>query len=130
MSEEMERKIKEIFAYHPEVKLAYFFGSRVSGEAGPMSDFDFAVYLDERDVKKIFEIKITLMNEIGLLLKTDKVDMVVLDTAENLELKFFIIKDGRLIFEREPYRLLVEPRIMNEYFDFHSLLLRHSLTKA
>ena len=124
------QKFKDIFESHPEVKLAYLFGSRVSGETGPLSDFDFAVYLDERDAIKIFEIKVALMDEICRLLGTDKIDIVVLDRAENPELKFSVIKNGRIILDREPYRLIVEPKIMNEYFDFRTMLLRHNLTRA
>lgn len=129
MSEEMEKKIKEIFESYPEIKLAYFFGSQVSGQTGPLSDYDFAIYMDERDAKKTFAIKVDLMDKIGQLLKTDRIDIVVLDTAENPELKFAIIKDGKIIINREPYKLLLEPKIMNEYFDFHAMLLRHNLTK-
>lgn len=126
----MERKIKEIFESYPEIKLAYFFGSQVSGQTGPLSDYDFAIYMNERDAKKTFAIKVDLMDKIGHFLKTDRIDIVVLDTAENPELKFSIIKDGKIIIDREPYKLLLEPKIMNEYFDFHAMLLRHNLTKA
>lgn len=131
MNNEQTEKVISAFQSHPEVKLAYFFGSRAKNEEGPMSDYDFAVYLDEKDKKKVFETKFVLMDEISRLIGTDKIDIVVLDITENPEIKFFIIKEGKLIFEREAhYRVLVEPRIMNEYFDFYSMLRRHELTKA
>ncbi|MFA6973811.1 MAG: nucleotidyltransferase domain-containing protein [Parcubacteria group bacterium] len=130
MNTETKSKLRDIFASHPEVKLAYLFGSQVSGEVGPMSDFDFAFYADERDVTKLFDLKFVLMDEIGRLLGTDKIDIVVLNTAENPELKFAIINEGEVIFDSEPYKLIVEPRIMNEYFDFRSMLLRHNLTRT
>ncbi|PIT98570.1 MAG: hypothetical protein COT71_00125 [Candidatus Andersenbacteria bacterium CG10_big_fil_rev_8_21_14_0_10_54_11] len=47
----------DIFRQYPEVKLAYAFGSQTDGTAGPMSDYDFAVYLDTREASAIFEIK-------------------------------------------------------------------------
>lgn len=130
MNSQQLKKIKTIFQSHPTVKLAYFFGSKAKGESGPLSDYDFAVYLDEKDKKRIYKIKFVLMDEISRLLASDKIDIVILNTAENPEMKFAIIKEGKLIFEREPYKVLVEPRIMNEYFDFHLMLIRHGLTKS
>lgn len=118
-------ELKEIFQRHDEVKVAYFFGSQAANEAGPMSDFDFAVFLGTKDPKTIYGIKFALMDELGRLLGTDKIDVVVLDTAMQPELKYRIIKDGILLKEVEPYRVELEPRIMNEYFDFRIMTARH-----
>ncbi|HLD30652.1 MAG TPA: nucleotidyltransferase domain-containing protein [Patescibacteria group bacterium] len=119
-----------IFKKYPQIKLAYFFGSRAEKTEGPMSDYDFAVYLDEKDKNKMSEIKFFLADKIGLALQTDKIDIVILNTAESSELKYNIIKDGILIHEKEPYKMIVEPKILNEYFDFYSMLKRHNLTAA
>lgn len=124
------KKIKEIFKSYPKIKLAYFFGSRVNGNAGPLSDYDFAVYVDEKDKKKLFNIKLELMDKISRFLKTDKVDIVVLNLIEGAELKYNIIKEGKLIYEKEPFRVIVEPKIMNEYFDFNLMLKKYNLTKV
>lgn len=124
------KELKNIFKLYPKIKLAYFFGSRANGKAGPLSDYDFAVYIDERNKKKLFELKFILMDKISRLFKTDKVDVVILNMTESPELKFNIIKEGRLIYEKEPFRVLVEPRILNEYFDFHFMLKKYNLTKA
>lgn len=127
---EIAEKLLPVFQKHPEIKLVYLFGSRVKAKCGPLSDYDFALYLEEKDKKKIFEIKLQLLSEIGQILGSDKIDLVILNTVEAPELKYNIIKEGKLIFEREPYKILVEPRILNEYFDFHLLLVRNKLTKA
>ncbi|MFH1259322.1 MAG: nucleotidyltransferase domain-containing protein [Elusimicrobiota bacterium] len=124
------KNLKSIFASQPKIKLVYFFGSKAVGKEGPLSDYDFAVYLEERDKIKLFDLKFVLADKISRQLKTDKVDLVILNLAESPELKYNIIKDGKLIYEVEPFRVLIEPRILNEYFDFHSLSLRHGLTKA
>lgn len=121
-------QLKKIFKAEPKIKLVYFFGSRARGEAGPMSDYDFAVYLDEKNEKKLFKMRADLMNKIGKMLKTDKVDVVILNSAESPELKFNIIKEGYLIYEQEPFRVLIEPKIMNEYFDFYIMLKKYKLT--
>ena len=70
------------------------------------------------------------MEEISLALRTDKLDIIILNLIESPELKYKIIRDGVLLFKEEPYKVLVEPRILNEYFDFHDLLVRYNLTKA
>ena len=119
-----------IFKKHPQIKLVYLFGSRAKGNKGPLSDFDYAVYLDGKDSGKTFELKVVLQNEISGTLGTDRVDIVILNTLKSPELKYNIIKDGRLIYKKEPYKTLVEPRILNEYFDFHYGLAKYGLTKA
>lgn len=141
MNEKELKKLKSLFKKIPEIKLAYFFGSKAKGEAGPLSDYDFAFYLapetakfppryGAKDKQKMFELKLLLINKISRLLKTDKVDVVILNLTETPELKYRIIKEGELIFERKPFKIFIEPQILNEYFDFHSLLLRHKLTKV
>jgi hypothetical protein len=70
-----------------------------------------------------------LMDEISRLQNTDKIDIVILNLTESPELKYQIIKYGKLIYEQGPYQLLLEPRILNEYFDFQMLLERYNLTK-
>lgn len=122
--------LKRIFEFYPEIKLVYLFGSKARNESGPLSDFDLAFYVDEKDTKKIFDLKFKLMDEISRKLKTDKIDVVMLNITESPEIKYNIIKEGKLIYNKEPYKVLIEPRILNEYFDFHSFLVRYNLTKA
>ncbi len=127
--EETENLIP-IFENYPEVKLVYLFGSRATGKIGPLSDYDFAVYLDEKDEKKRFNLRLELMGKVSSKLKTDDLDLVVLNDIDAPELKYNIIKEGILILEKEPFKVLIEPEILNEYFDFHDLLLRYNLTKT
>ncbi|MBU1179666.1 nucleotidyltransferase domain-containing protein [Patescibacteria group bacterium] len=124
------RQIRNIFKSYPKIKLAYFFGSRANGKAGPLSDYDFAVFIDGKDKKIFFDIRFSLMDKISRLLKTDNVDIVVLNLAESPELKYNIIKEGKLIYEKELFRVIVEPKILNEYFDFNFMLKKYNLTKV
>jgi uncharacterized protein len=129
----MEKKIQQIipiFKKYPSIKLAYLFGSQASGEAGSLSDYDFAVYLKEDDKQKMYGIKFKLMDEISRMLKVREVDVVILNNTESPELKYEIIKDGRLIYEEEPYRVLIEPKILREFFDFQIMLRKYNLTKT
>ncbi|MBI5099550.1 MAG: nucleotidyltransferase domain-containing protein [Nitrospirae bacterium] len=122
--------ISTIRESHPEIKLVYLFGSQVTGKTGAMSDYDLAFYIDEKDIKKLHDLKFSLMDEISRALKTDRIDLVILNLTESPELKYNIIKEGKLLFSEEPYKVLIEPRILTEYFDFHDLLARYHLTKA
>lgn len=122
--------LKNIFKSYSEIKLAYLFGSRAAGAAGPLSDYDFAVYLDLKDKIRMSDIRFKLLGELCRELKTDNVDLVILNLLEGPELKYNIIAEGRVVYEEEPYKIVVEPRILNEYFDFRALLSRHGLTKA
>ena len=119
-----------IFKSYTEIKLVYLFGSKARQESGTLSDYDFAVYFDTKDKKRMFDIKLEVFDRIRRLLKTDKIDIVILNLSESPELKYLVIQEGRLIFERKPFKVIVEPNILNEYFDFHELLLRYNLTKA
>ncbi|MDO8436394.1 MAG: nucleotidyltransferase domain-containing protein [bacterium] len=122
--------LSKLFKLYPKIKLVYLFGSRANGKIGPLSDYDFAVYLDEKDPKKRFDLRLELLGKITTKLKTENVDLCVLNDIDSPELKYNIIKDGILIFEKEPFKVLLEPKILNEYFDFYALLSRHKLTKA
>lgn len=124
------KRLNSIFRTYQEIKLAYLFGSRAAGKESPLSDYDFAVYLDTKDKARMYEIKIDAIVKIGRLLKTDRIDVVVLNLTDNPDLKYMIVKEGRLIYEKEPFKVIVEPRILNEYFDFHKMLVKHNLTKA
>lgn len=124
------KKLNSIFKSYPEIKLTYLFGTRAIYKDSLISDYDFAFYLDTKDKKRMYEIKFELFDKISRLLKTDKIDIVILNLTESPELKYQIIKEGRLIFKREPFKIIVEPAILNEYFDFQIGLLRHRLTQA
>lgn len=124
------KNLCKIFKLYPRIKLVYLFGSRANGKTGPLSDYDFGIYLSEKDPKKRFDLRLKLIAEISKELKDDKVDVCILNDIDAPELKYNIIKNGRIIFEKKPFKILVEPKILNEYFDFHFSLLKYNLTKG
>lgn len=126
---ETHPELGRLFDKYPQVGIVYFYGSRAAGKGGPASDYDFAVYFDEADVVKRSDLRFTLIGEISKILGTDAVDIQCLNDLQLPELKYRIIFDGKVIFEREPYRVIIEPRILNEYFDFVYLLRKYGLTK-
>jgi len=128
-----DKVVKAILAAvkkYPAVKLAYLFGSRAAGNHGTTSDYDIAIYADGLDKKKRFDLKLKLIADLSRLLKTDAIDLVMLNDAQSPELKYNIIRNGILVCDREPFRVILEPRILNEYFDFRQSLLKYNLTSA
>ena len=128
--EDYRKKIHIVCKKFPTIKLVYLFGSRATGKNGPMSDYDFAVYLTEPDPVKRSDIRAACISELTKKLGTDDVDVAVFNDLESPELKYNIIREGAVLFEREPYRVLIEPQILNEYFDFMYLLRKYHLTTA
>lgn len=123
------KSLSKIFSKFPLIKLAYLFGSRATGSYGPMSDYDFAFYLDEEDKSKRLDIRINIETAIALFLKRDDIDIVILNDSDMPELNFEII-NGKLIYEKEPYKVIIEPQIINEFIDFQESLRKYGLTKA
>jgi len=123
------KKLIKIFSQYPNLKLVYLFGSQVSGKTGPLSDYDFAFYIDDEEIKA-YHTALEIEGKISTILGTDKVESVILNYTDAPELKYSIIKNGKIIYEIEPYKLLIEPKILNEYFDFRFLLRKYQLTKT
>jgi len=126
----IKQAIASVAAGHEEIKLAYLFGSTARNDGGILSDVDIALYLDGLNRPQMAELKLKLITKFGQKLKTDRVDLVILNTSEKPELKYQIISEGELVYEQEPYKVIVEPRILNEYFDFQMILKRYGLTCA
>jgi len=121
------KELNNIFSRYPDLKLVYLFGSQVSGKTGPLSDYDLAFYI-KAEKKKAYYTSLKIEGEISKVLFTDKIDVVILNHTDSPELKYSIIKYGKIIYEIEPYKILIEPRILNEYFDFRFLLRKYQLT--
>jgi len=100
------------------VVLGYLFGSHAAGLEGPLSDVDVAVFLDGRLSKaKRFELRLKLMRGVSSILKTDKVDVVVMNDAP-VTLNYEIIKHGKaLVVKDDELQLNVESRILSTYLD-------------
>jgi predicted nucleotidyltransferase len=114
------------------VRAAYMFGSVAEGRQGPMSDIDVAVFMDkklgkkERSKKKIF-----LINKICSILKTDNVDLVVMNDA-SLLLNYNIIKQGKVL-KTGKERVFLETRLMCDYLDrkfYDDMYARASLDRV
>lgn len=92
--------LKESCLSYGEIVAAYVFGSRATGEAGPRSDVDVAILLDEEQ-KQDFD-SLQFIVDLEKALNRD-VDLVVLNRAGE-PIKHQVRRDGRIVFDRDPKR--------------------------
>lgn len=109
---------KKIFKKYPSIISAYLFGSRARKDFSPISDYDFAVQLDDKfDKKNYTDLKLDLIGDLCSALKTDNVDVVILNEAPLL-LKHRILRDREILFCRSQLkRIRNETKILIEYLD-------------
>jgi uncharacterized protein len=96
------------------VKFSYLFGSHARGTAGPLSDVDLAVYLDNRF--DLFSARLHLLEELSRQLKGQPCDLVVLNNAP-LVLQYEIIRDGRVMKDDKRKRVQFETDVLRKYLD-------------
>lgn len=109
-----------------DVVFAYLFGGAAASRIRPLSDVDLAVYLDEA-VDPVEE-RLETIGVVTAHLRTDEVDLVVLNTAPT-SLTGRILQTRRVICDRDPLRRhRFESLALREFFDFrifeHRLLAR------
>ena len=109
-----------------DLLFAYLFGSFAKGKITPLSDVDIAVYLSAET--KLFIRKIEILGELTNILKTDEIDLVILNTAP-ITLRMKILENKKVIVDKNSFlRYRYESLVMREYFDF-SVLERAMLEK-
>jgi len=110
---------KKVFSKYSSIISAYLFGSRARGNFSPISDYDFAIQLDEGKINKhkYVDLKLDLIGDLCKTLKTDNVDIVILNEAPLL-LKHRILRDRKVLFCRSHLkRIRNEARILINYLD-------------
>ena len=101
----------------PEVRVGYLYGSQARGNAGPMSDYDFGVLMNDKLSKSVrFEKRIELMGKLGKVLKTDKVEVVSLHDVPT-GLQFAVVSGLLLLSKDEDLRIRFELKVMREMDD-------------
>jgi hypothetical protein len=91
-----------------------------------LSDVEIGVMLDEKISKKDrFDLELKLISEIAVLIKKNKIDLVVLNDA-SLLLAHNIIKDGIILKSNEIERVKFETKILSMYMDEKYYIKRHT----
>ncbi|MDP3106082.1 MAG: nucleotidyltransferase domain-containing protein [Candidatus Methanoperedens sp.] len=121
-----DRRVVEFLSKQKHVKLAYLFGSVAEGRGGKLSDVDLAVFLDESLSKKeMFNLQLKLISELTSILKTDRIDLVIMNDAPLL-LKYNIIKHGKILKDDIETKIRVESGILSNYLDMKYYMDRHT----
>ena len=120
--EAYRKGIEKICRKHPEIEFLYLFGSHGRGVAGPLSDLDLAIHLDDSvSPDSYFQAKIDLMGEFSKLFHTSEVDAVILNRTP-LPLQYHIVFEGRLLFERHRLkRILFDTKVIDFFLDTEPL---------
>ena len=93
-------KIRSLFAKTDSVLFAYLFGSCAKGDNGPLSDIDLAIYVKDPSTFT-FQNKLALYADICRILKSNNVDLVVLNQMDNLIIHEKIIHNGELFYLKD-----------------------------
>ena len=121
-----KQELTNFFSTIDNVHIAYLFGSTVKGNANKLSDIDIAVMLDENLSKKdMLNMELDLISELTRVLKSDKIDLVVLNDSP-LFLKYNIIKYGYFLTSDESKRIAFETNVMSRYLDEQYYIKRHT----
>ena len=97
----IEQKLKKYFAGKDYIAFAYLFGSLARGKFTPLSDIDIAVYIDQTKIAEdLFRLRLKELAALMNLLGAEQVDLVFLNETP-LDLNYRVIRDGKLIFERD-----------------------------
>ena len=109
------------------VVFAYLFGSQARGKVGPLSDIDIAVCFDETvTCDDRFDLRLEVLGELTDLLKTDNVDVVVLNDAPPL-LAHRILKEGVLLFSKDDkVRVEFETKAVLRYLDWKPYIEKYT----
>lgn len=120
LSKEQVSGIKSVFNEY-NVCFAYLYGSRANRTENKKSDYDFAVYFNDKiSSNKRYEARLKITNKLsGIIGSIEQVDLVVLNDIKSVLFKFTVIKEGEIVHEKEhDQRVLFELNSMNQYYDY------------
>jgi len=127
---DLERLLSDFFSRQPAgIVAVYLFGSQARGTATPSSDVDVGVlYLEDPPAALeglALDVEADLERSLGV-----PVQVVALNRAP-VDLIHRILRDGRLILDRDPSRRIrFEVRARNEFFDLQPVLARYRAARA
>ena len=115
--------IGEALGAVPGILFAYLFGSHSTATAGPLSDVDVAVYVD--DSADEFDTKLAVLDRVSRHVGSDRVDVVVLNSAP-IALAGRVLQSRRVILDRNPFaRHRYESSTARQFADFRVTERRH-----
>ncbi|HET6202030.1 MAG TPA: nucleotidyltransferase domain-containing protein [Planctomycetota bacterium] len=101
----------------PDILAAWVFGSRAGGGGTPLSDLDLAFLLEAAPGTDLFERRLTLRADLAQRLRTDALDVAILNDAP-VGLRFTVVRRGRLLFCRDDLaRVRFEADTASRWYD-------------
>jgi predicted nucleotidyltransferase len=118
MNKDFKAKVKKL-----GVAIVYLFGSKATGRASGLSDIDIGIVLKSSvsgsDPRTLYHMLYQLFSAVY---PRSKLDIVFLESAP-LPLQYSAIRDGKLIFEKDPkFTADYENRVINQFLDFKPVL--------
>jgi predicted nucleotidyltransferase len=122
--DQLKIKLAEFFQAREEVLFAYLFGSLATKSSNKFSDIDVAIFTDMKKIDNReyrYGYQADVLTDLMNLLQTDKVDLILLNSAPPL-LKHRIIYYGELLFSAsEKERINFQVDTINRYMDYKML---------
>ena len=100
--DEIKNTLNGYLQKHPEIEVAYVFGSLAQGKANALSDIDIAIITDSQQINNKtyrYGYKAEILTDLIKLLKTNNIDLVILNEANTL-LKHRVLYHGKLIYSK------------------------------
>lgn len=118
--EEIRNVLSSVFEhYQDKVIFAYIFGSMVQETPYPAKDIDIAVFFQQGSLESYIDSRLSLYADICRALKTNDVDLVILNTTTNLMLMEEIVRNGDILYDKRPdLRMDFELKILHQVIDF------------
>jgi predicted nucleotidyltransferase len=99
------------------VVFAYLFGSRTGTMVSQTSDIDIAVFLNKK--KTALDDYLSLYTKLSRTLKSDTIDLVVVNNTKNIILLDSIVRNGLLLCDKDrPKRISFEVLTIHRAIDF------------
>lgn len=117
------QSLRPEFEQDDNIIALYLFGSQARGTASRLSDIDIGVLFHSMiDASRYFPLRLEYIARIIGLLRTEKVDVVILNNAP-LHLAYEIMSHGTLLLDRDPrQRVAFEADRIGRFLDFKPFL--------
>lgn len=99
----------QYFEKHPEIEVAYIFGSVAQGKITPLSDIDIAILIDTDQIDENayrYGYKAEILSDFIKLLKTNDIDLVILNEVNTL-LRHRVLYSGKILHSKNGKKRIV-----------------------
>lgn len=105
--------------YNDQVLFAYLFGSISQNMVTRLSDIDIAVFLKKDISVSSFEVRLSLYADICRALKRNDIDVLILNTIDNIMLLSEIVQHGMILYDADKEtRENFEVNVLHNAIDF------------